>query len=482
MDIQETRYAVIIGIDDYQSNPLSFCVNDAESIEQTLLKNCLFKKENIFKIVSSEKSSEKDITGKYLNSLRIIKDKFKEKIDSIFFYFAGHGYCENNKSLICFQESSYPIEDIFEDISKLNPKIQMYMIDSCQSGSKVLTRGSDDKLNQYINSSEGAMLLYACNNNQYATEVPELKHGLLTNYILEAIENKDLYDDNGYLTFNRIVDFVQKETVDNSEFSQIPVVENRISSYYPFAVDMSKQIIREAEHKEKENSNIKINLDDRNRLKELRNQLQSKINNKIQKEMDSMPIKNDIYECISVKNFEELTLEGYQGVENLEKEIVNYVLNENLTPLKNLIYKETKKKNYNNPFTGSFMKSLDIINNVPSEIVSYIINFYNEKLDSRFNIYISNNINEVSFGLGYISYQAKWGLVILNIIFMIDWDGECNNQISEININHRAILLEESSLTLLDQINISTMEIINKKLMDWNSLREEELDNYRTEI
>lgn len=128
------------------------------------------------------------------------------------------------------------------------------------------------------------------------------------------------------------------------------------------------------------------------------------------------------------------------------------------------------------------MKSLDIINNVPSEIVSYIINFYNEKLDSRFNIYISNNINEVSFGLGYISYQAKWGLVILNIIFMIDWDGECNNQISEININHRAILLEESSLTLLDQINISTMEIINKKLMDWNSLREEELDNYRTEI
>ena len=51
MDIQETRYAVIIGIDDYQNNPLSFCVNDAESIEETLLKNCLFKKENIFNIV-----------------------------------------------------------------------------------------------------------------------------------------------------------------------------------------------------------------------------------------------------------------------------------------------------------------------------------------------------------------------------------------------------------------------------------------------
>lgn len=482
MDIQETRYAVIIGIDDYQNNPLSFCVNDAESIEETLLKNCLFKKENIFKIVSSEKNSEKDITGKYLNSLRTIKYKFKEKIDSIFFYFAGHGYCENNKSLICLQESSYPIEDIFEDISKLNPKIQMYMIDSCQSGSKVLTRGLDDKLNQYINSSEGAMFLYACNNTQSATEIPELKHGLLTNYILEAIENKDLYDDNGYLTFNRIVDFVQKKTVDNSEFNQIPVVENRISSYYPFAVDRSKQIIREGEHKEKENSNIKINLDDINRLKELRKQLQSGINNKIQKEMDSVPIKNDVYECINVKNFEELTLEGYQGVEDLEKEIVSYVLNKNLTPLKNLIYKETKKKNYNNPFTGSLLKTLDIINNVPSEIVSYIINFYNEKLDSRFNIYISNNINEVSFGLGYISYQAKWGLVILKIIFMIDWDGECNNQISEININHRAILLEENSLTLLDKINISIIETINKKLMDWNSYREEELDNYRTEI
>ena len=62
------------------------------------------------------------------------------------------------------------------------------------------------------------------------------------------------------------------------------------------------------------------------------------------------------------------------------------------------------------------------------------------------------------------------------------YDGECNNQISEININHRAILLEENSLTLLDKINISIIETINKKLMDWNSYREEELDNYRTEI
>ena len=74
---QETRYAIIIGINDYSNNPLAYCVNDADSIAQTLIEYCMFEEKNIFKIISNEENSLKDITGQYLENLRKVKENFK---------------------------------------------------------------------------------------------------------------------------------------------------------------------------------------------------------------------------------------------------------------------------------------------------------------------------------------------------------------------------------------------------------------------
>lgn len=469
---KEKRYAIVIGVNDYDNNPLNYCVNDALEIKKTLINNCNFKENNVYVITSSEGSSTKDITGKYLESLREIQEVFRSEEDSILFYFAGHGSCKNNKSVIWLQDSSYPIENIFNDILALRPKVQTYIIDSCQSGSKVLTRNRESELERYIKSSKGAMFLYACQNTESAQELGKLQHGLLTYKILEAINNKELYDD-GFLTFNRIVDFVQKETVLQSDFTQIPVIENNIVGFYPFAIDNEKIISNE---KEKE---LDIDIENRSiSLNDIRVKLMDTSIEKLNESLERINFEK--YEFKYVNDFYELS---YDGVDDLEKAIVEYVEEEKLTPMKYLIYKETEERKIsNNPFSSALYQ-LSLINSLqkglPNDITRYHINFGASGLKSKFKLLLSKDINSVSFGVGYIYYEAKWGGVILKVAFLIDWDGEEYNLIKDVKINDMALALESESINIINQIDIDLESFVEKPLNSWNIEREEELKRYR---
>lgn len=472
MNNKEIRYAIVIGVNDYDSNPLNYCVNDALEVKKTLIKNCNFKENNVYAIISSKDSSTKDITGKYLEALREIQETFRSEQDSILFYFAGHGSCKNNKSVICLQESSYPIENIFNDILTLRPKVQTYIIDSCQSGSKVLTRNRESELERYIKSSKGVMFLYACQNTESAQELSKLEHGLLTYKILEAINNKELYDD-GFLTFNRIVDFVQKETSLQSDFTQIPVIENNIAGFYPFAIDNEKII---SNKKEKE---LDIDIENRSiSLSDIRLKLMETSIKKLNEELEEVNFEK--YEVKYINDFNEL---NYDGVDDLEKAIVEYVEEKKLTPMQYLIYKEIEeRKVYNNPFSSALYQ-ISLINslqkNLPKDIVRYYVNFGASGLKSKFKLLLSKDINSVSFGVGYIYYQAKWGGVILKVAFLIDWDGEEYNLIKDIKINDMALALESESINIINQIDIGLESFVEKQMSNWNLEREQELKRYR---
>lgn len=465
----ENRYAIIIGINDYDTKPLKFCVNDAEEIKDALINKCKFNEENVFIITSGEKATEKDITGKYCEALRAIRNNFISDKDSILFYFAGHGSCVNSKSVLWFQNSTYPIEEIFSDFSMLSPKIQTYVIDACESGSKVLTRNNDDKLEDYIKSSQGAMFLYACRTNEYASEIPELKHGRLTYNILQAINSNDLYDSDGYLTFNRIVDFVQKETVNQSDFSQTPVIENNVSGFYPFAFN----------NIEPENKSVVIEKSDKldrnfSELRELRKKIQEKCKEKCKKELDD--IKFTEYRNITINDLEEF---DDIDTHKLKKAIVNYVDEEEIYSLKNIIYSKEKNNN-SNPLFSNVMQTLALLQNQTGDKREYIINDATDNLEYEFSLYKSTDINTVSFSIGYMIYQAKWGVVILKIAFLLEWDGEKDSDIEDITIDYVATSLEEKSLTVLENNKIELNEFINDLVVKWNEKRKKELNKYRT--
>ena len=481
--IDETRYAILIGINDYDVNPLNFCVNDAMKVKDELINKCMFKEENIFIITSSKKDSKKDITGKYTHSLLQIKKKFIKGKDSILFYFAGHGMYDNGESLLAFQDTFYPIEKVFTDISDLQPKIQIYIIDACQSGSKVLTRDNKNNTNnlkRYIESSSGIMFLYACTEKESANELSSLKHGLLTYNFLTSLNEEKNYDSEGFLTFNRIVDDVQRATINISDFQQTPVIENKITGYYPFAANekaLSKTLLAEGETfliDTIRSESIELNFN------AIRIEIMNHLKKSTEISFNNFEIIDNYDDC---KTFDNLNNFPYDKSKLID-EIVSFVEKNKLTPLPNLIYKvdplNGNIKNYSkylNPL-GSISNKLSFINNPNLFSPQKKINFSSEDLFSKFKLLISKNIFDLSWGFGYIIYQAKWGVILLKINFLIDWNGLKVNEVKDISIEYLAIPLKENITTQIEELEIDFTKFNENKIKEWNRNRNSELIIY----
>ena len=88
LDFYENSYAVIIGINKYQSesiNDLGFAAQDAESMAKLLTTKLQFQSENV-KLLLNEEATKNNIQSELFN----VADK-AEKNDRIFIFYAGHG-------------------------------------------------------------------------------------------------------------------------------------------------------------------------------------------------------------------------------------------------------------------------------------------------------------------------------------------------------------------------------------------------------
>ena len=131
----ETRYAILRGMDDYNSAPLPYCVKDVNDLEQTLVTHCRFSRDKIHKVIDNNKPVKEQID----EAFSAIEKEFKPNINLLFFYFSGHGEYDKDegKSKVLFQDDTeLTVEDILlRYFLKLTPKNQYLLIDACHSGS-----------------------------------------------------------------------------------------------------------------------------------------------------------------------------------------------------------------------------------------------------------------------------------------------------------------------------------------------------------
>ncbi|MEC1362075.1 caspase family protein [Bacillus subtilis] len=506
--VKERRFAIVIGINDYEHMPLYYCVNDAISVRQILIDRCGFKSEDIFLLTSNKDESIKEMTGKYKEALRSISENFKESEDSILFYFAGHGNYKEDKSNILFHDSEYPIKEIHNEVSALNPKVQTYVIDSCNSGGKVLTRGQEPFLPQeyligkYIENSDGAMLLYACGSNQTARETSEMQHGLLTNEFLNVLANEELYDEDGILTPSIIQHHVLKQTSQNSNFEQVPVVENRISGIYPFAFikEEEKVSVREVEpvetdqqfsEKQEPESSIdeqklplpenvespstvkKASYDKKSRLK-LQEFIDELLTKKLDDILESFMLDRSQYKVSSFNDINDL---DFEGVDELVKSLVVNARGKKISPLDD-IFTTTKRPNtryYTNQFSALFKAFAP---KEPEHIIEHSIDCKNDYIDINIKVLISDDIFSVSFGCGFIVYQSRWGLILTTLIFKLNWDGEKDNIIEDITQSDYPFLIQDDTYKLIEEMELKDFSTIQRTLTTWNEERKNELNSF----
>lgn len=192
-----------IGINTYK-NPkytLNYAVNDAKSFVRSVRKGAdsLFREIHEY-IVKDAKASKAEISARIDDIAAAAGPE-----DVFLFYYAGHGVMDPDDEFFLV---THDVTNLYGDAAQLQEKAisatelmdmsrriaagkQLFVLDACQSGGAVNTfakRGvSREKALAQLARSTGTYFLTASQDIQFANEAGELKHGLFTYALLEAL-------------------------------------------------------------------------------------------------------------------------------------------------------------------------------------------------------------------------------------------------------------------------------------------------------
>lgn len=242
-DFYGKSWAVVIGINDYQSWPkLQYAVNDAKSVAEHLSSKLGFPKENIITLFDKDATSEKitEVLGYQLADPKIVKEN-----DRVFVFYAGHGATRdlpNGKSLgyiipvdaeaAKFQNRAISMTQL-NDFSAMIPAKHVYFVmDSCYSG-LALTRagvsvGQSVNYIQQITGRKARQILTAGGADQQVSDGGPGGHSIFTWTFLQAIEGLADTDNNGYVTASELGTYVAPVVASYSD--QTPAFGNMLGS------------------------------------------------------------------------------------------------------------------------------------------------------------------------------------------------------------------------------------------------------------
>jgi hypothetical protein len=181
------KKALVIGIDDYSTQPLSGCVNDALSISIMIEKNGDGSPNFSVKTLTS---NDIEVTTALLHEA--VSELFAGDADTVLLYFAGHGiiHPDTNSGYIVSQDGSrgawgMSLTEILGLANKSYPHIKstVIILDSCHSGYAGEVSGLGNQSIATIGT--GVTILTACHRNGVAAEANG--RGLFTDILLDGL-------------------------------------------------------------------------------------------------------------------------------------------------------------------------------------------------------------------------------------------------------------------------------------------------------
>ncbi len=480
----DRRFAIVIGINDYDIKPLNFCVNDANSIAEILENKCGFKNKDIYKITSDDSSPIKNITGLFDNALTSIREELKAEKDSIFFFFAGHGKYQYDNSGLKFHDSYMEIATVFDKINDLQPKYQCYVIDACESGGKVLTRGenvNNDLINNYLSKSKGILFMYASTEEESAKELSDIKHGLFSYHFIKAINDTENYDKDGILTPNRIHDYISRETSKESDFKQTPVIENRTIGYYPFAFLDKHQTKKELAQKDEKERTVETKVIDNVYFPIVPPEIRASVFEEIKPKIES--IFNSWINDLELKDYEisigsDLSIFESNVQGKLLDKIVEKSREEKIEAV-NLLFSTEREEIKPNPLLGGMGMIEALLNkNRPKYHYYNRIKWGDNRIISFSANFKSKNIYQSTFGKIIVLYQSVFGIGLAKASFYLDYTGYSDTQINGPYIGISAYKYHPKTIeNILGDINLD-LEYFKGMIKDWNDERKKSISNF----
>ncbi len=221
-------HILAVGINKYQNAAynLNYAQPDAKAFTEKLIQ----KSKSIYKSVNRVEIYDEDATKENIQKgFRSIIARAKPE-DVFLFYYAGHGTLDEEHDNEYYLVPT-DITKLYGDPAQLTAKgisatdlrgfltqvksqKQIILMDACHSGGalkslNVRAAATDEKAIIQLARSSGVVMIAASGTKQFATEFEDLKHGVFTYALLEALDGKA---DNGdkKITVNELKFFMEE--------------------------------------------------------------------------------------------------------------------------------------------------------------------------------------------------------------------------------------------------------------------------------
>lgn len=208
-----TLHILAVGINKYKNS--AYNLNYAQPDAEAFINKIQSTGKNIFKSINpieiyDDNATKENISAAFKSII------MKAKAEDVFlFYYAGHGTLdeEHNEEYYLvptditklygdpaqLQARGISATDLKNMLTQVKSQKQIILMDACHSGGAVKTLGvraaaTDEKAIVQLARSSGVVMIASSGTKQFATEFDELKHGVFTYALLEALEGKG---DNG---------------------------------------------------------------------------------------------------------------------------------------------------------------------------------------------------------------------------------------------------------------------------------------------
>ncbi len=227
-------FILTIGINDYK-NPnyqLNYAISDASAFGKTVKNDAdrLFNKVYDYTI-----KNDKAIKANINTTIDEIAAKIGPE-DVFIMYYAGHGVLNSQEDFYivtyditnfygnddALAEKAISASELSQMAMKISAQKQVYVLDACHSGGalkQLAQRGAGrEKALAQLARSTGTFYLTASQDYQFANEAGDLKHGLFTYAILEALKGEvETISQDKKLTISELRTYVEERVPELSE-------------------------------------------------------------------------------------------------------------------------------------------------------------------------------------------------------------------------------------------------------------------------
>jgi uncharacterized caspase-like protein len=243
-------WAVVIGISKYKNIPsLKYAANDAREFYRYLTEVNGVPKDHIWLILDEQANMDnlRSILGTQLR-------RQAGKDDMVIIYLAGHGATERDaasldgdgleKYILPYNAdpkdlyaSALPMNEVSRIFQRISSEKIVFISDTCYSGASggrtipvigTRTTISGDFLDR-LSQGKGRVIITASDANEVSMEKDELKHGVFTYYLLEALGGQGDLDKDGMITIDEVYRYVSLKVPQATGQDQHPVKKGEMT-------------------------------------------------------------------------------------------------------------------------------------------------------------------------------------------------------------------------------------------------------------